>query len=319
MTNLPLVSLLIPCYNHRDFLDDCMRSVLAQTYENIEVLICDDASPDGSFEKLLSYEPALRQRFANVSLQRNAVNRGVTGNLNRMLQEASGAYIKILASDDCMKPEAIEKMVAALEAEPAAGVAVCNGEKVPEEQHYPDFLPGAPVYTEAPDFSPKGFAERVALRNDIFAPGAMIRKTVFNRFGLFDETLTIEDYEFWMRILLRGNVRFLYLPEQLLYYRISAGSITAMQANAGLERRRRRFHSGEMDTLAKLRSELPRKIYALAAAERILQERWIAKQAGLTQWEAELRQRWQQFDCKKDIPFKDKLRILWRHRRLDRK
>ena len=111
----------------------------------------------------------------------------------------------------------------------------------------------------------------------------------------------------------------LYLPEQLLYYRISAGSITAMQANAGLERRRRRFHSGEMDTLAKLRGELPRKIYALAAAERILQERWIAKQAGLTQWEAELRQRWQQFDCKKDIPFKDKLRILWRHRRLDRK
>lgn len=319
MTNLPLVSLLIPCYNHRDFLDDCLRSVLAQTYENIELLICDDASPDGSFEKILTYEDMLRQRFCQVSLQRNEVNRGVTGNLNRMLQQARGTYIKILASDDCMKPEAIAQLVAALEAAPDAMVAVCNGERVPEEQHYPDFLPGAPVYSAAPDFTPEGFVERVALRNDIFAPGAMIRKDVFDRFGLFDEALTIEDYEFWLRILLRGNAQFLYLPQQLLYYRINAGSITAMQANAGLERRRRRFHSGEMDTLQKLRPELPRHIYALAAAERILQERWIAKQAGLSQWEEELRQCWQKFDCKKDIPFKDKLRILWRHRRLDRK
>ena len=319
MTKLPLVSLLIPCYNHRDFLDDCLRSILAQTYENIELLICDDASPDDSFEKILSYEQALKERFARVELRQNEVNRGVTGNINRMLEQSRGDYIKILASDDCLRPDAIEKLVRALEEDPSAGVAVCNGEKVPEDQHYPDFLPGAPVYAAAPDFRAEGFAERTALRNDIFAPGAMIRKAVFDRFGAFDESLTIEDYEFWLRILLRGNVPFLYLEEKLLFYRIGSNSATAQNANAGLERRRRRFHKGEMDTLAKLRGELPRQTYALAAAERILQERWLAKQAGLQEWEAELRQSWQSFDSRKDIPFKERLRILWRHRRLDRK
>ena len=59
MTN-PLVSLLIPCYNHELFLDDCLESIIAQDYANIELLICDDCSPDNSYTKILSYEQRLK-------------------------------------------------------------------------------------------------------------------------------------------------------------------------------------------------------------------------------------------------------------------
>ena len=64
MSEQPLVSILMPCYNHENFLPDCLDSILGQTYENIELLICDDCSPDGSWTVIESYEARLRQRFA---------------------------------------------------------------------------------------------------------------------------------------------------------------------------------------------------------------------------------------------------------------
>ena len=63
MSKQPLVSIIIPCYNHENFLDDCLNSILAQTYQNIELLICDDCSPDNSYEKILSYKEELEKRI----------------------------------------------------------------------------------------------------------------------------------------------------------------------------------------------------------------------------------------------------------------
>lgn len=318
MAQLPLVSLLIPCYNHEKFLDDNLESLIQQDYENIELLVCDDCSPDGSFAKICQWEEKLRNRFDRVEILRNEVNCGVTKNVNRMLSMARGEIIKILASDDAMAPDAVSKAVSQME-KISADVLVVNGRKVSEDQHYPHFADGESVYAQAPDLSSDRLFVRTALHNDIFAPGAFIRRDVFARYGMYDESIPVEDFEFWLRLSKDGQVRFHYCHEQLIYYRINAGSITSQSANAGLERRRRMFHGAEMDTLNKYAADLPRQVYAQAVLRRILDERWIAVHAGLWNWDRELREEWKSFPHKNDLPLKQRLIYFLRFHKLERK
>ena len=149
MIKQPLVSIIIPCYNHEAFLDDCLGSILAQTYPNIELLICDDCSPDNSYEKIMSYREELEKRFNNVIILKNEINCGVTKNVNRMLKLAKGEFVKTLASDDCMAPDAISEMVHFLIENSQIDVVVSNGIKVSEEQRYPDFS-GDVIYNALP-------------------------------------------------------------------------------------------------------------------------------------------------------------------------
>lgn len=317
MNKTPLVSLLVPCYNHERFLDDHLQAILAQTYENMEILICDDCSRDGSFAKLMAYQNQLEKRFSRVEILQNPENAGVSRNLNRLLALAKGEYIKILASDDALAPQAIEKMTAWLEAHPAYGIVVVNGEKIPENAHFPEFPGSGPVYMEAPDFSQPGFLERTALCCEIFAPGVMLRKDVFQHHGSYDESIPVEDFEYWLRLLAAGDTEFGYLDEKLIYYRSSETSITSMAGNPGLEQRRRWFYRAEMAALKKYQNHLPREIYAQAVLRRTLDERWLAVRAGLPQWEQVLRQEWKTCPDKKALPGKTAAVYFWRNRKLD--
>lgn len=309
MNEQPLVSVLIPCYNHQAFLPDCLESLIRQTYENIELLICDDCSPDDSWGVICAYAPKLEARFSRVEILRNETNQGVTKNVNRMLRLAKGSYIKTLASDDAMAPTAIEEMVSFMEQNPQFGVVVTNGIKVPEQQHYPDFVSDEVIYPAPPDFSREGFFLRTARCNPVSAPAAMVRRSVYDRFGLYDEDVKVEDYEFWLRILKDGDVQFGYLDSKLLYYRINGGSMTSMENNPQLARRRKVFHTSEMDTLRKYRQCFVPADYAQLVLERILTERQIAVACGLTQWEQELRLAWKRFDGWQDLPAGVRLRL----------
>ena len=305
----PLISVLIPCYNHEAFLDDCLGSIVDQTYANIELLICDDCSPDGSYAKILSWEETLRNRFSRVEILRNDVNCGVTKNINRMLNLAQGEYIKILASDDAVAPSALECMVEYLVAHPEIHVAVANGVKVSESERYPDFTPIEAIYSEAPDFSPDGFCERVAACNPISAPAAMVRKTVYEQYGFYDEQVKVEDYEFWLRILKDGNVRFGFLDKKLLFYRLNGNSMTSLTGNEGLARRRKLIHSSELGTLAKYREALSAVSYAEIVTDRFLSEYWLAVEYRLKDWKKELDGAWRTFSEKKDLPWKRRIAV----------
>lgn len=302
MRQQPLVSILIPCYNHQDFLPDCLDSILGQTYQNIELLICDDCSPDDSWSVIESYADRLRQRFERVELMRNEVNCGVTKNVNRMLAMAKGQFVKTIASDDAMATAAIGEMAGFLMDNPKVDVVVANGVKVPEEQRYPNFQSNEKIYVKEPDFSAEGFFERVARRNEISAPAAMVRMSVYEKYGFYDENVKVEDYEFWLRVLQNGKTRFGFLNEDLLYYRINANSMTSLSANAGLARRRKLIHESEMGTLQKFRHSLSRCAYAEIAVERMAAEWWMAVQYDLTDWETQLHQNWKNFDGWKDLP-----------------
>ncbi len=309
MNDKPLVSILIPCYNHENFLDDCLSSILAQTYDNIELLVCDDCSPDRSFEKITDFEPSLKERFSRVVIMRNDVNQGVTKNINRMLKLAQGVFVKTIASDDAMAPTAIEKMAQYLIAHPQIDVVVSNGIKVSESEQYPNFTPIEKIYDDAPDFRPDGFFARVAANNQISAPAAMVRMSIYQTYGFYDEQVKVEDYEFWLRILKDGRARFGFLDEELLYYRLNANSMTSLIGNEGLARRRKLIHTSELETLEKYRETLMPTTYAKIVTDRMLSEYWLAVEYHLNDWKKELADRWHHFSDKKFLPLKTRLSV----------
>ena len=99
-----LFSLLIMCYNHEKYIKDAIQSVLAQTYDNIEIIICDDSSKDRSWEQIQTFLPELRKRFKRVVAFRNSSNMGMILSYNKMIKETNGTIIYCLSGDDMVAP-----------------------------------------------------------------------------------------------------------------------------------------------------------------------------------------------------------------------
>lgn len=105
--NNPLVSICIPAYNGANYINKCIAACLSQTYDHIEVIVCDDCSTDTTFTLANEWT----QKDKRVKVYRNTSNFGLVGNWNATLSYASGEYIKWLFQDDSMEPNAISEFV----------------------------------------------------------------------------------------------------------------------------------------------------------------------------------------------------------------
>ncbi|HCJ6574862.1 TPA: glycosyltransferase family 2 protein, partial [Acinetobacter baumannii] len=103
----PLVSIIIPCYNHANFVQDCIQSVIAQTYQNIELIIIDDGSKDETVEKIQKLVTQCTERFVKFEF-RHRPNKGLSATLNEALEWCQGEYFSAIASDDMMLNDKIE-------------------------------------------------------------------------------------------------------------------------------------------------------------------------------------------------------------------
>jgi glycosyltransferase involved in cell wall biosynthesis len=125
----PLVSIGLPVRNGGEYLDASVKSLLAQTYPNIELIICDNVSNDGTEE----YCRALDRADERVRFYRNETNVGGAGNHNLTFSKARGKYFRWAAHDDIAEPELIERCVEVLEHEP--DVVVCHTDFVHIDEH----------------------------------------------------------------------------------------------------------------------------------------------------------------------------------------
>ncbi len=116
----PEVSVLIPTYNYAHLLDETIQSVLDQTFNDFEIIICDNNSSDNTTEVVGKYLQDER-----ISYYKNATNIGLAGNWNKCLELAKGTYIKYLCADDKFHPEMLEKFVAVMEAYPTVSLVTC--------------------------------------------------------------------------------------------------------------------------------------------------------------------------------------------------
>lgn len=114
----PLVSILIPTYNREKLIEETIRSALSQTYENIEIVVVDNCSTDGTFNKLLE----LSKVDQRIRIFQNSSNVGPVRNWKRCIDEARGDLVKILWSDDLIEPTFVEEAVPAFERDHVAFV-----------------------------------------------------------------------------------------------------------------------------------------------------------------------------------------------------
>ena len=277
---MPLVSIVIACYNHEKFIEDCIYSVIQQDYKNIEILICDDCSTDRSWEVLSSLKERMCLRFGRVVLYCNEKNRGVTYTLNSLIKNARGNLIKGLASDDViLDVNGISKFVSYMEEFPEIQVVISNGVLIDEDQHMPmaiDFSKKKRIYEERPVFDKSMIFEAVYQNNYIFAPGNMVRKEIYDKYGYYDVKLTAEDWDFWLRITCEGMNDFGYIEDALIGYRINENSLTAKVYNKNFEKKRIKMYTTNMIILDRYGDKVPPEIYARTKMRFLLEENKLA-------------------------------------------
>lgn len=216
----PLVSVCIPTYNNAEYIEDTVRSVLGQTYRNLEVIVVDDHSADDTMEILGKIEDDRLRVYWNEE------NLGMAGNWNRCLELARGQYIKLICADDMIAKDAIEKEARAMRDNPSAVLVESDttlidiyGNKTGQFRRFPrsGLVDG------------KKLAKASLLVQDFYgAPvNNLIRKSALRKVGGFDPAFTyILDFDLWLRLSCVGNVYI--LREQLNRFRIRNDSNTGM-------------------------------------------------------------------------------------------
>ncbi len=107
--NNDLVTVIVAAYNHENYIEETIKSIIEQTYQNIELVLIDDGSKDKTFEKVLAMKPQLEKRFVNVHIEKQK-NIGSAQTINKLAQIANGEYLYMIASDDVALPNAVEKL-----------------------------------------------------------------------------------------------------------------------------------------------------------------------------------------------------------------
>ncbi len=235
-----LVSVVIPCYNHEKYVDDCLSSLMAQTYPDMEIVIADDASSDHSYEKLKEWEQRLCRRFSRVVLRRNEKNQGITKNLNHMLRLCRGEYIKPLASDDMLFPDAVA-LLAAFAEKSDADIIFSNTVSVENSFRYAQ-LEKRKFTCRYKQNPPQGrnLTGLLCAGNYISAPGLMIPYRTYKKYGLYNEAFLFEDWEYLLRVSVKGTIRYLNAPTAL--YRIGGHSLSHFGRGSEEKKRHRMFH-----------------------------------------------------------------------------
>lgn len=217
----PLVSTIIATYNRRSMLPRAMRSVLAQSMRNLELIVVDDGSADGTDSVVAVFEDS-RLRYV-----RHPSNRGLPAARNSGIRAARGRYIAFLDDDDQWVPEKLERQLKAL----ADADAVLCAARLSDGR--------------IRRFDKTAVAPADLRRGNPFDPSGLIVSAELLRAVAFDETLRAgEDWDAFIRLAQRGRIA--YLPEPLVMYDASpAGRMTteAREMSIGeLERRMAVLH-----------------------------------------------------------------------------
>lgn len=220
----PYVSIGVPVRNGARFLKQTLNSMLAQTYENFELVVSDNASTDETEAICRSFA----QMDSRVHYHRSSENVGASRNINSLLQRARGEYFKLAAADDLHEPTYVERCVDVLEHDPAAAMAYARARFIDEN--------GAPLSYCDPGFNLQSDSAEDRLRYCIFAGHwvnaifGVIRTTALAKTHLLPDYAG-GDYEFLGELALAG--KFIEIPETLFLRRLHPGASSQNAQNPG--------------------------------------------------------------------------------------
>ncbi|WP_019671978.1 glycosyltransferase family 2 protein [Psychrobacter lutiphocae] len=215
MTN-PLVSVVIPCYNHQDFVQDSIQSVIDQTYQNIELIIIDDGSKDDSVAKIEQMIEACEQRFTRFEF-RSRPNKGLSATLNEAIERCQGKYFAALASDDMVLPHKTATQVEFLEAHPEISAVFAGAKLIDDSDEMFEVTLREPgIYS---------FKQIIMNKYDFPAATQMLRLDIVKEVGGYDPSIALEDWYMWLKISEISQIY--YMDEVLGCYRRHEGNFSA--------------------------------------------------------------------------------------------
>jgi glycosyltransferase involved in cell wall biosynthesis len=212
----PRVSVIIPAHNAAGVIAETLDSVLAQTFDDFEVIVVDDASQDDTARTAAGYAPRIR-------FVRSETNLGPAGARNLALAHASGELLALLDADDQWLPDYLTEQVALYDREqrvcPGVGIVGCDAWMLDptgrRERTWRQHLPSPPRLTLI------GMLRMNAIFVSALAPRALVQRLG----GFSTDCWGSEDHDLWLRILETGH-RAVVNPRPLAIYRVAAGSVS---------------------------------------------------------------------------------------------
>lgn len=232
---MPTVSVIIPSYNHERFIEECIQSVLNQTFQDFEIIITDDASIDQTVELIEQFKDS------RIKLFRHLKNKGASIAANNCITHAQGKYIAMLSSDDAWYPEKLEIQVEYLEQHPEIGAVFGKVDWVDEtgqiitNKNFP--------YTNLFEVSNRSRFEWLSYffytGNCLCHPCSLVRRECYQKTGLFNPAFAnLPDFDLWIRLCLHYEITI--LDQKLIRFRKMADESNA-SANTITTRVRNRF------------------------------------------------------------------------------
>lgn len=203
----PLVSVVVPSYNHEKFVRQCIESIINQTYKNIELFVIDDGSKDNTSVILKELSEKYKFYFERQE------NRGVINTTNKLLKMCKGKYISILASDDAWLPDKLEKQVAFMEQN--LEISACFGNELSIDAENNILPPHNQTFIGYKEYF---FEDIISFNAYIAACTNLYRKEVFEKLGYYNPDILLEDLYLHLKMT-DNKMRIVVLPHLLTYYR----------------------------------------------------------------------------------------------------
>lgn len=266
----PLISVLIPLYNHAAYIEECLDSILAQGPENIELILIDDGSSDNGFSAATAWKEKNGDFFTRVEFERQA-NAGITATFDRLLRRSTGEVIAIVASDDVLLPDSIAKRMQLLN---QSGVMAVFGDAIP--------IDGESRVTGTSAIAEIGRpSSRAALADIRTLPWELIfrwnvygsvllcrREAVLNPEGgsVLNLEIFCEDMQLYYQLSTKGTLR--YLDEPVAYYRVHGTNTCFVEEN--MPKLRRATYDGQRHAMR----SMPLSRRAVVALQAFTYHRW---------------------------------------------
>jgi glycosyltransferase involved in cell wall biosynthesis len=215
----PKVSFVVPCFKLAHLLAECVSSILSQTYDDFEIIIMDDCSPDNTGDVAQSFTDP------RVKYVRNEINLGHLRNYNEGIRRSRGEYIWLISADDRLRtPYVLQRYVNLMDAKPEIGFAFCAGIALENGQERGIVKWAAP---ESQDmiFDGRSFLRRLIDQNCVLAPSALARRSCYETISMFPLDLPFAgDWYLWCVFALRNDVA--YFAEPMVNYRMHDQGMT---------------------------------------------------------------------------------------------
>ncbi|MCQ5129397.1 glycosyltransferase [Butyricicoccus faecihominis] len=231
--NKPLFSVGIISYNQKEYIFDCIDSILRQNYPAIELIIADDHSYDFDIKKIETYiKTNSRSNLVRVEVFSNSENIGIVKNCNKCIAHMSGVYIKTIAADDAFYSNDTLSKMQRLLVDPEKPIICARAKAITNEgKPTQDIYPTDYDFTLISDMTTQELYTYMITRPwcPIFAPCVFMTKSFFQKMGGYDENFVYtEDWPFWIHIV-RSGYHITFSNEITIRYRY--GGISNQSTN----------------------------------------------------------------------------------------